>query len=337
MKKHVVFTLLTLLGLMSPIASSAQDAIKIRIAYPSGMNGIYPTMMERAGIAKKHGLDAEFTFFQNGPPMMEALTSGNVDVVITSMMPITSYLSKQPGKAIVVAQLGYSSHSLMVPKDSSVKTAKDLKDQRIAVSFGTDSHLDILVYLKSNGLDPGKDVKLLNTPPNELLLALNQGFADAIIIRQPQVLRMQEQFGAKIVHTWPFRFLSIMSTDFLARHPGAYKNYISALRESVLFVAQNRDQASVWFGERLRLDPKIVAQVANEDPRFTKVAGLKDVSVEITPAFQRMLDEWFKRSLELGMIKKPVELAPLKTGKLDYYHPLAEGVVKARVSTRDPS
>lgn len=301
--------LLPLFIALLTLPAAAQSDLKIRIAFPSGMNGIYPTVMERAGIAKKHGLDAEFSFFQNGPPMMEALAAGSIDAVITSLMPITSFLSKQPGKAAVVAQLGYSSHSLMVPKDSPVAGLKDLKGKRIAVSFGTDSHHDVLSSLRAAGMDPAKDVKLLNTPPNELLLALSQNFADAIVIRQPQVLRLQQQFGAKIVQTWPFRFLSIMRSDYVAKNPDAQARYLAALRESVLWTVKNPEQASIWFGERLRLDPAIVRQISNEDPEFTKVSSAEKIPLALTPEFHKRLDDWFRQSLDFGMIRQPVVLA----------------------------
>lgn len=289
----------------------AQTATKIRIAYPSGMNGIYPTTMERAGIARKYGFDPEFTFFQNGPPMMEALASGKLDAVITSLMPVTSFLSRQPGKAVIIAQLGHSSHSLMVDRNSPARTLADLRGKPIAVSFGTDSHLDLLESLKQSGLDPVKDVKLVNTPPNELLLALNQDFAEAIVVRQPQSLRMQEQFGARTIRTWPFRFVAIMRADYLKENPEAKARFISALRESVFYASQNHERASAWFGERLRIDPKIVRQVANEDPSFYKLKRLQDVSIEITPAFQKILDAWFKESLEFGLIKEPIKQMPV--------------------------
>lgn len=299
-----------LLSIMTHTAL-AQSATKIRIAYPSGMNGIYPTTMERAGIAKKYGFDPEFTFFQNGPPMMEALASGKVDAVITSLMPVTSFMSRQPGKAVIVAQLGHSSHSLMVDKSSPARSLADLRGKPIAVSFGTDSHLDLLESLKKSGLDPAKDVKLINTPPNELMLALNQDFAEAILVRQPQGLRMQEQFGARAIQTWPFRFVAIMRADYLKENPDAKARFMSALRESVFYVSQNHEQASAWFGEQLRIDPKIVRQVANEDPSFYKLKRVQDVQIDITPAFQKILDDWFKESLEFGLIKEPVKQMPL--------------------------
>lgn len=296
-----------LLALMFAGAANAADEIKIRIAYPSGMNGQIPVVMERANIAKQYKLDAEYAFFQNGPPMMEALASGNVDAVVTSLMPVASYLSKQPGKAVVVAQLGASSHSLMVPKDNPAKSLKDLRGKKIAVSFSTDSHLDLLRLIKENGMDPAKDVTLLNAPPNELMLSLSQGFSDAILIRVPQVERVQEQFGARVIYSWPFRFVAIMRTDYMAKNPAAMARFIDALEASVLYTAQHREQAAQWFAERLRMDAKTVLQATGKDPVFN-VTRLDQVDVRVTPAFRKIFEEWANASLDFNLIKTPVDL-----------------------------
>lgn len=287
------------------LAHTADAPIKIRIAYPSGMNGQIPVVMERAGIAKKYGLDAEYSFFQYGPPAMEAFVSGRVDAVITSLMPVTTLLSKQPDAAEVVASLGQSSHVLMVAKNSAVTDVSQLKGKKIAVSFGSDSHLDLLTLLKGAGLNPASDVQLLNTQPNELVLALTQKFADAIVIRQPQALRLKEDFNTKVVYTWPFRFVSIMRTDFMKANPSVKKKYLAALRESILFIAKNKETASEWFGKKLRIDPDTIRQVSSDDPYYN-VSRLEDISVEVTPAFQRLLNNWFKNSYESGMIKTPL-------------------------------
>ncbi len=299
-----VFLMAMIFG-WTALAHAADAPIKIRIAYPSGMNGQIPVVMERAGIAKKHGLDAEYSFFQYGPPAMEAFASGRVDAVITSLMPVTTLLSKQPDAAEVVASLGQSSHALMVAKDSAVTDVSQLKGKKIAVSFGSDSHLDLLTLLKGAGLNPASDVQLLNTQPNELVLALTRKFADAIVIRQPQVLRLKEDFNAKVVYTWPFRFVSIMRTDFMKANPSVKKKYLAALRESILFIAKNKETASEWFGEKLRIDPDTIRQVSSDDPYYN-VSRLEDISIEVTPAFQTLLNNWFNNAYESGMIKTPL-------------------------------
>jgi ABC-type nitrate/sulfonate/bicarbonate transport system substrate-binding protein len=289
----------------------AQGDIKVRLAYPSGMNGLYAVVMERAGISKKHGIDVEFSFFQFGPPMMEAMASGAVDVVITSLMPVTSFMSQQPGRAILIAQLGQfnTSHSLMVPKGSTLASLKDLSGKRVAVSYSTDSHVDLLTALRSAGLDSAKDVRLLNTPPQELMLSLSQNFSDAIVIRQPQVNRMEAQFGARVIHTWPIWYIVIARSEFLQKNPDARARVVAALREAMLYTSLNKEQVSVWFGERLRLDPKVVMEVFAEDREFGKFTRLDQINVDITPPVRRTIEDWFKVSHDFGLIKQPVKSA----------------------------
>ncbi len=298
-------------GLMlCPMGASAADGaapVKIRIAYPTGMNGQIPVVMERAAIAQKHGLDAEFVFFQYGPPMMEALASGHIDAVVTSLMPVTTFLSRQPDAAVVVASLGRSSYSLMVPKDSTAKSLDDLKGKRIAVSFNSDSHLDLLRLLKQRKLDSRNDVRLLNVQPNELVYTLSEGFAEAIVIRQPQVLKMQQQFGARVIHTWPFEFISIMRTEYLARNPDALKRYREALRESIYYLGTHKEQASMWFGEKLRVEPEVVRRVSEDDPSYRTVRSLGEVSIDLSPDARRRVLAWFEASYELGMVKTRVD------------------------------
>lgn len=300
------------------VAAPADAGQKIRIAYPSGMNGQIPVVMEKADIAKRHRLDAEYLFFQYGPPMMEALASGHVDAVITSMMPVTTFLSRQPNAATIIASLGSSSYSLMVGKDSPIRDVRALKDKRIAVSFNSDSHLDLLRLLKAQGLDPKSDVKLLNVQPNELVLTLNEGFAEAIVIRQPQVLKLQEQFGARIVHTWPFHFVAIVRTEYLEQHPAAVEQLRTALRDAIYYIAKNKEQASVWFGEKLRIDPEVVRRVSADDPNYVSVKRPSDVAIDLTPAVRSRIEDWLAASFEHGMIKTKVDVgagrlfAPMK-------------------------
>lgn len=305
----LAFSTMLLLAISPP--ATAQSNFKVRFAYPSGMNGLYAVVMERTGIAKKHGIDAEFSFFQFGPPMMEAMASGAVDVVITSLMPVTSFLSQQPGRATLIAQLGQfnTSHSLMVPKGSAVANIKDLAGKRIAVSYSTDSHVDLLSTLREAKLDASKDVRLLNTPPQELMLSLSQNFSDAIVIRQPQVNRMEAQFGARVIHTWPIWYIVIAREEFLQKNPEARTRVMAALREAMLYTSLNKEQVSVWFGERLRLDPKVVLEVFAEDREFGKLTRLDQINVDITPPVRRTIEDWFKLSLDFGLIKQPVKSA----------------------------
>lgn len=279
---------------------------RIRIGYPSGMNGQIPVVMQNAGIDRKHGFVAEFTAFQYGPPMLEALASGSLDGIVTSLMPVVSYATKMPGDLRIVAALGHSSYALLVSQASTIEGWSDLVGRQIAVSFNSDSHMDTLRTLKANGLD-GK-ITLQNIAPAELALALEKGLTDAVVIRQPQSLRLREQLGAKSLHVWPFYFVACVRDKFIADNADVVSRYVAALRDASNYISQNREEAGRWFGEAMRIDPRIVSAAVADDEKSTS-SGSDRSQVELTPEFKKVVSDWAEASYALGMVKSRPDIS----------------------------
>jgi len=307
-RKGIAAAIIGLIWLSIALRTASADSASIRIAFPSGMNGQIVVTMDKAGIAEKEGLAPTFTEFQYGPPMMEALAAGSIDAVVTSLMPVTTYAAKIPGDVKVVAMLGHSSYSLMVAKDSAVVAPAGLAGRTVGVSFGSDSHLDALVWLKDEKLDD--KVKLVNIAPEDLVTSLIDRSVDAIVIRQPQVLRLQQQSGARILRTWPFRFVSIVKTQFIASHPDAYQKYLVSLRQSLLYIAQHQQQAATWFGADLRISPDVVMAVSREDSNYA-AANLSAIDISVTPAARDLITKWTEEAYDNKMIKKKVDIGEL--------------------------
>lgn len=305
--RKLVAPVLAVLACVAWQPATAADA-PIRIAFPSGMNGQIAVAMDKEGIARKNGLDAHFLFFPYGPPMMEALAAGSVDAVITSLMPVTSYAAKLPGSVKVVAMLGQSSYSLMVAQDSPIRTSADLAGATLGVSFGSDSELDTKVWLEDEHL--AARVKLVNVAPADLATALGNKSVGAIVVRQPQVLRLQEQTGARIIHTWPFRFVSIVRTKFIAEHPKELAAYLTSLRESMFFIARHHRQVASWFGAYVRVSPLVVMQVSQDDPNYS-AGSLSDIDIAVTPVARAIITNWAAKAYAHKMIRRKVQMSAL--------------------------
>ena len=304
---HLRIAFLVVLGLATASQSARAEEPQIRIGYPSGLNAQIPIVMDKAGLAPQHQLNATFTGFQNGPPMMEALVSGQLDAVVTSPLPPIVLSSKLPGSITVVAALGNSSHSLLVSKASTASQFADLKGKKIGVSFTTDSHLDLVITLKQQGLDPKADVELVNLAPNELPGALETALIDAALVRQPQVLRLIEGMGARAVYTWPFHFISIVRTEYLKKNPDTVKRYLDALRAAIFYTIRNPDESSRWFGEIQRVDPAIVRKVSLENPIYAHTS-MDEISIEPTAKFREYMKERLSASYDYGFIRSNVML-----------------------------
>lgn len=300
---------LSLVGALSLPGPSLADNAKIRIGYPSGMNGQVPVVLQKAGIAAKHQLDAEFTGFQFGPPLMEGLASGQLDAVVTSFIPPFNLAVKSPGSIKFVASLGQSSHSLLVPKDSPAKTIEDLKGKKIGLSLNTESHLDLLLLLKEKGIDKGA-FEYVNLQPGELPGAFETGLVDAVLIRQPQTQRLEKSLGAQRVHTWPFFFTALVRAEYLASNPDAVKNYVEALKDAVLYIATNPDESATWFAESQRLDPAVVKSLASENPLYA--AKTRDeIKIDVDDAFKKLLADRLDAGISFGFVKGKLDPATL--------------------------
>lgn len=294
-------------GALAAQGPALADATKIRIGYPSGMNGQVPVVLQKAGLAGKHDLDAEFTGFQFGPPLMEGLASGQLDAVVTSFIPPFNLAVKSPGAIKFVASLGQSSHSLLVPKDSPATTIEDLKGKKIGLSVNTESHLDLLLLFKEKGIDKGA-YEFVNLQPNELPGAFETGQVDAVLIRQPQTQRLETKLGAKRVHTWPFYFTALVRSEYLASHPEAVAGFIEALKDAVYYIATNPDESATWFAEAQRLDPAVVKSLAGENPLYG-VKSRDEIHIAVDDAFKKLLAERLEAGTSLGFVKGKLDPA----------------------------
>jgi ABC-type nitrate/sulfonate/bicarbonate transport system substrate-binding protein len=278
---------------------------KLRFGYPLAVNGEIPIAMERAGIAQKWGFSGEFISFQNGPAMFEAFAGGRLDVVMTSILPALVFMSKVPGDFRILAVPGRSTSSLLVGKHSSGTSLPDLKGKKIAVSFSTSQHFDLLRGLADSKMTSG-DVTLLNMPPSDLPLALQRELVDAVVAFQPQILKLKQESNARAVLTWPFYFVVGMSAKFRADNPGSDRKFLGALHETLAYIAEHRDETSRWLGEALRMDPALVRAVAVDDA--SAVPQGSDPSAEPTAGFKKVFVEWADAAYALGMIKARVDM-----------------------------
>lgn len=291
----------------SDLAAVAQGK-PVRIAFPNGMNGLIVVTMEKAGIAKANGLDAEFSSFQNGPPMMEALASGSLEIGVTSVMPVVSYGVKVPKDIQVVAFLGHSSYALLVPETSSIQSAANLAGTKIGVSFGSDSHLDALIWLKEQQLN-GK-VTLVNVAPSELVTALANASVDAVIIRQPQIARLEKAGTARVLKSWPHYYVAVAKRKFIEENPEALAKFMTSLRQSILYIATHKEETAAWFGTHQRVDPALVVAAMAVD-KNTAAKTLSDIDISVSEASKARLLQWAADALENKMIRTKLDPAAL--------------------------
>ncbi len=146
---------------LSFTTARAQQLTKVKIGYSGTGNTQYILELpRRQDVFRKNGLDPEIVYVTSGSLLSQALIAGNFDVALTR--GTTPMLGKLRGSAqYIVANYSnqFNDVFLAAPEITSVK---QLKGKRIAVSrFGSGSHILTNLVLKQAGLDPQKDVTVL--------------------------------------------------------------------------------------------------------------------------------------------------------------------------------
>src|SRR6185295_11002628 len=149
----------------------------INIAYSTiGANNTVVWVARDIGLFKKHGLDAQVLYVQGGGILIQGMLNGNIPISITSGSQ--AIVSNLAGTDLVLFSTFHSSAGpryLGVAKD--IQNAAQLKGKKLAVSrFGSSSDFILRFALRKAGLDPEKDVAVLqigNSP--DRLAAMRNG------------------------------------------------------------------------------------------------------------------------------------------------------------------
>lgn len=254
-------------------AGSAKGAT-LRVAVQT--DGIR-SLLTAAGQLKDVPYDVEFAQFSFGPPIVEALGAGKVDVGgVGSTPPIFGAAAQTNFRVIATRELLNRTDShLLVPAGSSVRSVADLRGKRITVPKGSSAHGFLLQTLHRHGLTP-RDVTLDFLAPADGSAAFNGGRVDAWAVWEP-FYTQAVQNGARAIAGGPpdeFGLNFFLASSVALQDPArvaAIQDYLRRLRSAYVWGAANLDgYAKAWSAESKI--PLAVAQAAIPQIRSHLVA-----------------------------------------------------------------
>jgi len=310
----LVFTLL----LARPLSAHSADQPFVGIAGPA-INMIYSFTAKDAGLFRKYGIDPRLVVFDAGSILAQAALSGDVQISVTSG-PVTIASRSQGADTIIIAScVNTPPYSLVVAK--GITKWDQLRGKRIAISrFGSGTDTSLRLVLKRFGLDPAKDLTILQvgTQPSRFQ-ALVAGVIDATIISPPLDLTAKKQGFLILVNIAelgiPYPQQSIETTDrFAQENPRMVKNFLKGFMEGVHYAATHKDETKKTITKYLKTtDPEILEatyqsylQVTNQDgyPNLEGVRNAMDEVAQRVPAVMNKKPEDFVNTRFLKELEK---------------------------------
>ena len=143
----------------------------------------------------------QWASFPVGAPLVSAIASGSLDFgYIGDATATFAFAAGSPLKAITVWNVDGKSNALLVPKDSTARTMRDLIGRRVAFVKGSPGHLLVLAALRHEDLNADQIVVVPLSAANART-ALANGSIDAWAIWDPYAATAELEDHARIILT----------------------------------------------------------------------------------------------------------------------------------------
>jgi NitT/TauT family transport system substrate-binding protein len=272
----------------------AQTLDKIRLGYSgTGLNNYVLEMGKRQGIFRRNGLDVEVVYVNSGSLLSQALIAGTFDLSFSQGSE--AMVAKLRGADVRIAAVVANRFNHVYLAAPTITSIKQLKGKKVAVSrFGSGSHFQTNLALKEGGLDPEKDVTVLQIGNSGArITAILSGVVDGTIMAADFVPRARrEGFNvlADLADTKiEYPFLSLNYTgSYIDRNLRLVKALIKGMSESIRALQTDATNAKAVIRIALRTeDPETVdyalarsVQVLDRRP-FPTQAGIQTVIDEL--------------------------------------------------------
>ncbi len=177
----------------SAIAVAANVALPLRAIAASPLNlgfqmttwGAVGMVAQQLDLFKKNGASVAVNQFDSGTAVRDAMVAGRVDIGVVAVS--TFIIGADKGQLDAMAAVAYSgrSNSIMVAKDSNIKTVGDLKGRKVASQIGTGSDYTFKSkVLPAFGLKEA-DLQIVNVRYADQVSALASGSVEAFVGTEP--------------------------------------------------------------------------------------------------------------------------------------------------------
>src|SRR5580765_3569262 len=254
------------LGLWLTPGASGQ-LTKLNAAYSAESSWSLATWVAfDAGYFKKYGLDVDLVLIRSAATITAALIAGETPMIQLGGNGTIQAALQGADTVNVQTLVPIIPQSLVVTAD--IKSPEDLKGKRLGVSrFGALSDLVIRHYLRKFGLDPAKDVTIIQVGGiTELLAAMKAGAISGGSL-SPPVLSAAKKVGFKELGDfesldYKYPAVAIATTrSFIQRQRSTALNFLRAEIEGIHALKTQKSFAVNVLKKYMRIsDPEILEE-----------------------------------------------------------------------------
>ena len=323
MRKYSI-ALAFVLSLWSIHAGYSQEKIRVGQGSVSLQSGLMYIAKDR-GLFAKYGLVAEIIYIPGGTTNVQVLVSGNLDLSQLSGAPGVAANLEGADIVYILGLLDKLNYQLVTRPE--IKSLEQIKGKKLGVSrFGSSADFGLRALLKRLGVDPAKDVSIIQIGDEPArIAAIKSGNIDGTVANAPfgiEAERLKLNVIADSVKmAIPFFNTGLLgSKRYLDKQEAKVLNFLRAYLEAIKILKTEREysvkalskftrvenlkavqEGYDYFNNQLQPVPypsveamqAVVAQIAETNPKARGVDAKNYVT-----------DRYLKRLEEEGFVKK---------------------------------
>ncbi|KZN97786.1 sulfonate ABC transporter substrate-binding protein [Aeribacillus pallidus] len=276
---------------------------ELRIGYQK--SSILLFLKEKGSLEKilaEKGVKVTWHEFQSGPPLLEALNAGKIDVGYVGGAPAVLAGAVSDSELAYLAYEPEVYRAIVVPKDSSIQRIEDLKGKKVAFGKGSSAHYLLLTALESVGLTLN-DITPVYLQPSDARGAFERGNVDAWVIWDPYLADAEESGGARIIADakgLPRQYGFIVGRrDYFQENRELRNLVISELEKVHKEIQADKQGAAENFSQKTGISKDVWKQTLER-----REYGVFDITPEVVDAQQKLADTF----LEAGLINEKINV-----------------------------
>lgn len=273
---------------------SAQERVRVGWAAMTASHTPLWVAQER-GFFTKQGLVTEPIFFGAGPPAMQALVAGDLDIVVTSAPNV---VNPRLGGADLVMILSiiptFIDHIISA---GNITTVEQLRGKTGSVNrAGSISDMGLKLSLKRLGIDPDKDVKIVPAGGNpERLASISRGLTQFTIMNEPFIKEAERLGFRDLVNMATLKIplhgngVVVREATIKSRRP-MVSRFARAMTEAIHWIKADKEGTKAIIGKYTRLnDPEGLERTYRNytsvllDAPYPDPAGIKTLLDDMAP------------------------------------------------------
>jgi sulfonate transport system substrate-binding protein len=286
----------------------AQNTLDVRIGYQRGSLYNVPQIRDGLKAALEQGLgesvNLTLTPFTSGPPLLQALNSGGIDLGATGDAPVVFALAADTPLVIVASQVSAGGSAILVPQDSPIKTVADLKGKKVAYTIGSSANFFTIQALKTAGLAI-TDIQTENLQPGDARAAFDGGSIDAWAIWDPYRTIAITGSNARSIfdssQLGPTQGYQEASVAFAHDHSDALQIVLDQYQKAIEWARQNPDDFDAYLEKETTVPAATWKQVYQQYP----VADLEYITPAVVAEEQAEADVFY----QLKLIPKAIDVS----------------------------